>query len=461
MNDQEAPTGEPAFEDLPVNALKRTLCFLGNVADILACELTFTGFRQVVSTHDLDVWGLGIPDNCVVDANETDPTKKYKKEDPRFGSFREQACVKRNIGFIRRQQSMTSNILLDVFEGEEVAAVGWWKEVVTRILHLQGLQDGSEYGKIVFRHALRGDTMGTLLEILQFALIKAFEQALNICITTTPDDTYPELKASHLTLQDQIKQDAKHGCTHYILDRCTCLFVCGEVSALGDLTETGHKIIRPVAFRAGVTKMENAAIQNAWNGVMNLIFHIFEHALPALVAKVPVARSSVKQKMVATVDTIRDIPPLPRLDLSVDSNDEDTKCYLLTPVPRMIEKAYSEIFPSLKFKRVYNEPWLTDDDNVEDEIASAEAEYEWVAFDHEQDDPDPYETEVVLLGNVIQRAVAADDYTYDDSSYWSADEDSQPDVGSIFLKGTREMLLEEFPDWKAKSGSSDDASTAD
>jgi len=388
MSDLAATGERTPFEELPAEALLLTLSFVGNVSDFLALELTCTAFHQVVSTGDLDVWGKLIPGNCAEDLNEEDPEEKYKIQDHRFETFREQACVTQNVKYVRRQQGMTSNLLLDAFEGEGIPAVSRWKEIIQVILR-QTLPDPFRPGRRPLRYVLRGDTMGTLMEILQLALVTAFQRALNQCLAaTSPEDTYPVVQTHHLKLQDEMVRNIPDP------DYSTHLFEYfpSEVVQFDDNlvpTAIRDKITRAAAFRAGVTKLDGDVFQMAmaWNALVRLISKVFKPVCLMLVGDIPnqpLPRSN-KRKLVSLYNSIRAFPPLPR--------KTDNDVYLLTPVPRMIEEASADIL-SRKLT-VYNE-WLADGATEEEEIASAQAEYDW--FDSRDEDYiDPFFTSEVVF----------------------------------------------------------------
>lgn len=386
MSGHPAASTVPTLEVLPEEALKHTLSFLGKASDFLSLELTCKTFHHVISTQDLEIWGKLIPGNCKEVPNEPDPANRFQIEDPRFQSFREQACVEETVRYVRCHQKKTSNLLLDGFESKGIAAVARWKQIITRVL--EELPGSLRPGPHV-RYSLRGDTMGTLMEIMQSALITAFQRALKCCVDWSAEDTYPVLKTFDLKLQDKLAQNFFSECDHERV-RCFCLFkpYQGElVHFEEEMVPIGIRetIIRAAAFRAGVTKMDNDVYEMAWNALVNLISLILTPVHHVLVSQIPNTSdlpANQKRTLVAPCETIRDIAPFP-LKLPNENGAIQTWLYLLTPVPRMVEEAADKI-PSISIKKAYNE-WLTDGASMEEEIAAAEAEYDFIAADIEVD----------------------------------------------------------------------------
>lgn len=341
-------TQQSPMEKLPIDTLKLTLSFVANVPDFLSCELACK--KLSVALSDDMVWR----------------TVSGPKKDPRIPTHRELANVQQNLTYIRQQQRSTSNIFLDVFNTAN-PSIRWWP-IITNVLR-QFMPPHLASGPARC-YNLRGDTMGTLLEILLSFLVTSFERALEVCIVNCPDDSYPTLQAAHLRSQDVL-------CLHAVPDHwCPCLFRSFPTGInVLDPVITRDKIIRGAAFRAGVTKMEN----DVYEVVGTSLFKFLVMLLESMCLQVSTLEVQFLEKReLASGESIRDVPPHADV-LPPDEDDEDRSddgVLLLTPVPRQLEIAASRILPTFPF-RIYNH-WLTNGSPEEDEIALAEDEYSFV-----------------------------------------------------------------------------------
>jgi len=359
-------------EDLPEAALKLIFSFVRPLSSLLSCERTCTTFRNALA--DDSFWKERIE-------------KKYARfwnNDQRLKTYREKACVARNLHRVRAEQKREySNLLRDAFHEEETCSR--WKEIIANVLlHYLPvhLRNGGR------RHyELRGDTMSVVLEILQNFLILSFQRAQAICIETCPEDSYPTLTAKHLQLADKLQFmnghcQVGHHNPHLLLNISDDALQFANSLLLSNVRE---KIIRAAAFRAGVPKMQNCVYDITWAALVKLLHRIFEPVCEQLVAQIPLVHpnpcaSIRKQVLVSPMEKMRDIPPLPKL-VALPNGHEFADCFVLTPVPRMIEQAATSALGSIDDIKVYDVDWLADGAPPYIEYNLAECDYHWEVWD--------------------------------------------------------------------------------
>jgi len=402
---EEKETG-PVFVDLPAESLKLILTYAGDVPSLLNCERACKKLRYMIA--DDEVWS-SLPG----------ASGGRRGEDPRLPTHREVACVSHNLCYIRKKQETTSNILLDVFE--EGSACASWKEIARSALtsylpqHWPGPWSLQIFPRPLCLHhhmSLRGDTMGTLLELLQTFLITRFQRAHQVILEAeaSRENVYPSVKAQHLRLQDVVGQATDATCSHQrdITLGCKCLFreYSNEEQVFANALispEIRDKIIRGAAFRAGVVRLENDVYNQAWGALVKLIALLFYPAYLNLAARSISENDTLaptKQNLVAPGETIRNFAPhstgLPQCLRCGEC------CFVHTAVPRQLEDAASQHLPTMFPCRVYN-VWLTDgpwsEEAEAEEIAAAEAEYtfsEFVVADSDFDEDDGSESSYSL-----------------------------------------------------------------
>ena len=330
------------LDELPLGILYHILSYLPTTGDLLRCEKTCRSLRAAVSNDD--VW------------NNLPGTKGRRRGyDSRLQSFRKTACVEQNIQYIRSHQEKTTNLLLVALEGQN-PVVAWSAFIQVILEHL--LPDHLTTGH---RYYLRGDTMGTLLELLHSNLIMLLYRAHKIAVTTCSTTTYPTLKVLHLKL----------------LECLSCPFALnlfkGEYTDLEKRIadaflsfELRDKVVRAAAFRAGIVILENNVCEAVWYAMVKSICLLFTPICEDLVAessefraKMKDRKPQVRRRTITPPQTMRNVPPHPYQIPCPDGLGENF-VWVHTPVPSQLEDVATRqlqfIFPAGK---VYNF-WLTD-----------------------------------------------------------------------------------------------------
>jgi len=347
------------LEDLPDEALLCVVSFLRHVPDLLSCERTCKKLHSVIA--DDTVWKFGAA------------KRKLKKGDPcNANTNRKKFCLAYNYKRISKFRCSDSNLLTEVFDESPCQE---WTTIVESVMQ-QYLPD---HLMVHNEYTLRGDTMFTLMELLQSYLTETFVRAYLITTEASHDLT---LTLSHLKLQEKLGQ--AHGASA----TKPCLFALfkdpspAEIefeNSLIDL-ELRDKIIRGAAFRASVVKVDNEVYAPVWASAVKLIAQIFEQVCEELLyLSPPTVRAGMKRKLPTyhCFMSMRRIPPHATV-LSPCSACGAPE-YLHVPVPRQIEEAARKLLPTFAVK-IYGGHWMCDGESEDEqnEIEEAEALYEIV-----------------------------------------------------------------------------------
>lgn len=240
-----------SFEDLPLEAIKHALSFVSNVSDFLRCERTCTKLGDALADDNAwDIW--------------EHPGRKQSQDSTFSGvqTHREKICIFGNLFKVRKyQRGKPEQILLEVFE--EGTACQAWREIVQLVLDEYLPQHSHNYHHF---YSLRGDTLATLIEILEVYLVNSFERAMLIVGYSRGNDLltsyeYPTLKVGDLALLDVLGQ--KTGNALFLFSH----FEASELEFANSLIDLGarDKIIRRTAFRGGVVKLDNDVYDPLWS----------------------------------------------------------------------------------------------------------------------------------------------------------------------------------------------------
>ena len=184
---------------------------------------------------------------------------------------------------IRKYQKQDKNILLEYLGGAD--GVRRAVALLLKKMDPGGITcdtEGNCIDRGQYKVVLRGDTIEYLTEIIQSHIITRLEKAHRIAIDKLrPGDGYPQITATDLRLLDALDHDLTHcsiaqgrhacrtvKCAHtewmWPLDNCP------DEEILG--TEARGKLVRALAYRAGVVKMSGEAFVS---GGLPFSFRVF------------------------------------------------------------------------------------------------------------------------------------------------------------------------------------------
>jgi len=376
------------LEDLPPEALKHTVSFLGNIYDYLRCERTCKKLQQVIADDEL--WGKL-------------PLRRFEPlaRDPRLATRRAKACLAVALRRINTCQRWGDEpFLLEVVAEHGLPRAETWKDIVSSVLVHSLPHDLTDHQQ----YFLRGDTMAALVELLESFLVTSFQRALLITVQTCPENEYPSLTLAHLRLADALADTVfPPGPCHLPLllnlsvevgNRNTRLFPQEdwprmEMEFANSLIPESvrDKIIRRIAFVAGVTKMESAVFDYAWIAVVKLIGLMYYPVCLELVGSATSPDQhddgNEKRPLVSPGETMRNFPPWARA-LPFPCDHCGAVRFQHTPVPKQLEDAAHRLRPTFPLAKVYAMKWLHDGGNEETmwtEIAVAEQQYQFLIWD--------------------------------------------------------------------------------
>jgi len=340
-----------SLADMPRGVLDRIISF-GDAAELLNCEKTCTALRAVVA--DDSNWAQCAGAKC-----------EYY---PPIPSHREKACMTLALRFVRRTQKSASGILV------KVLSVNQWKDLIGAILNRLLPSEEQIFGSpqaLNHRHHffyLWGDTLGYLIELAEDFLITHFRRALDLCMHKRNDETSPVVEMQDLQMSDWLLGTCMGG----NLTRRLFPFSQQEPHQYNGVAllpatrtliplESRDRIIRKIAFRAEIPRMDNLVYPHAWTALVYLMIMLLEPACLAFRDR-EVEAGPVQQQVLALMETIHDVPP----------NSVGETCahcggtkLTHTPVPKQIREAAARIgIPSL----VYGNVWLASEGATKDEM---------------------------------------------------------------------------------------------
>jgi hypothetical protein len=284
-------------------------------------------------------------------------------------SYRDEAFRHSAIERIRHWQSSTDSIILGVLGPEN------WRRMIRTICgwRLPGtLSYGSgtthghflDIGATNDEFSVRGDASWTLLEILETCL----EEQLRLTILFSGIQRRTETDFPSVSLRDYKNQEGLRGCfahreaVHLLFPRRD---FC-EATNLNNLlaAQERDRIVRRLAYRAGIMKMDSALYDVVWQSLVWVIFQLLQPGFIELVERqrppTPFTRGIV---WLEPGQSMRDFAPAPELDAN------GVWQHIL--VPRHVIQAAERL--GIPYN-VYGDGWLTHGDEAA-ERASARAMY--------------------------------------------------------------------------------------
>jgi hypothetical protein len=341
-----------SFETIPDESLQHILYFLRNAQDFRSCELTCKQMQRIVRRDDQWKYCGG----NWIGGLTTD---------------RDRACVHENLGRIREtQETQRKDTSMDVIVGT-LGVNGLKKLICDTIQCCLPVRLKGPHA-----YFLRGDTLAVIVEAVQFYMTEQLDRANTVCIhRMRENDEYPEMSfddyrlAEMLLLGVQMPYLSTNFGTYCLERDWRNNSIDWRNNSIDDfpdaMTLLGRsardKIIRNLAFRAGVVKMTSIVYDLAWQSLVQLIVVLVAPACIELVE-----RSDFESGRKRSLDTtdMRMVPP--------PNPVQAGGIVLHTPVPRQIQDAASR----LGIGRVYGDYWLVCEGSTqEEEIAAAEAQY--------------------------------------------------------------------------------------
>jgi hypothetical protein len=336
-----------SLQQLPVEVTAHILRYVGNAGDLLRCEKTCKTLRRIL--RDDAVWS-------------SSP-----------GGSRDNACHLRGYRKVRKYQKGSESILL------EVLGVMRWKSLVAQALNLffshdPGLNDS---------FFLRGDTSAVLMELVENFAIVQLQRALVVMNASIPveSQTYPSVTIRHWEAQNELHSafvPSRNSTYTPIfasvllnpIPRDAVLFLTKLLVGPGTTMIT--TIIRKLAYRAGIIKMDDGVFDLSWASLVSSIAALLRPACIQLTEAHSFHNVNILQIIrVEKGETMYTVPPYPTFSFCEGCGEQHPSSH--TPVPGQIEAAAQSL--SIPFK-VYGDVWhCMPDSTEEDERAEAESEY--------------------------------------------------------------------------------------
>jgi hypothetical protein len=339
-----------SLQQMPVEVTAHILRYVGNASDLLRCEKTCKSLRRIL--RDDAVWS-------------SSP-----------GGSRDNACQIRGCRKVRKYQKGGESILF------EVLGVMRWKSLVAQALDFFFSHD-PDLNSIFF---LRGDTSAVLMELVENFAIGQLQRALVVMNASTPvgSQTYPSVTVRHWEAQNELHSAYVHirnrtynplfaGVSTNPIPRDAVVLL---TKSLGPGTTVITTIIRKLAYRAGIIKMEDGVFDLSWASLVCSIAALLRPACIQL-TEAHSFYNFMKIIRVEQGETMYTIPPYPTFSLCEGCGEQHPSGH--TPVPGQIEAAARSL--SIPFK-VYGDVWhCMPDSTEEDERAEAESEYAFLEED--------------------------------------------------------------------------------
>jgi hypothetical protein len=337
---------------MPVEVTAHILRYVGNAGDLLRCEKTCKTLRRIL--RDDAVWN-------------SSP-----------GGSRANACQVRGCRKVRMYQKSGESILF------EVLGVARWKSLVTIALHVFFIEHVCPNDHIF----LRGDTSAVLMELVENFAIVQLQRALVVMNATTPveSQTYPTVTVRHWEAQNELHNALVPspnstytplfaGVDTHPIPRDAVLPL---TNMLGPGTTIITTIIRRLAYRAGIVKMEDGVFDLAWGSLVCSLAALLRPAFIQLIEARSFRTANTKKIIcVEKGETMYTVPPYTSLSFCEDCGEMHEALH--TPVPGQIEAAARSF--SIPFK-VYGDVWhCMPNSTEEDERVKAESEYTFLDED--------------------------------------------------------------------------------
>jgi hypothetical protein len=369
-----------SFQHMPIEVTAHILRYVGTAGDLLNCEKTCKKLRWIL--RDDAAWS-------------SSP-----------GASRDSACQFQGYQKVRKYQKGCESILL------EVLGVARWKMLVRQALGYLVLDDG--LSSTNDHLSLRGDTSAVLMELVENFAIVQLKRAGVVMNATTPvesQQTYPTVTVRHWEAQNELHSAFAPSPN----STCTPLFagvllqptprdaVLFHANALLLETNKITTIIRRLAYRAGIIKMEDGVFDLAWGSLVCSIAALLRPACIQLEYACGDYYDSISQKGICVEmgETMYTVPPYTKFVFCEDCRKAHIALH--TPVPGQIEDAARSL--SIPFK-VYGDVWhCMPDSTEEDERDEAESDYffldedEYEGYHYLLDDSDSDSDDDAIMKN--------------------------------------------------------------
>jgi len=295
---------------------------------LLACERTCRSFRWILSFDE--VW----------------KTCEGVEEDRLGSSWRENAFILFNTDIVRkRQQNSSESVILSL------GTIKWLRAKIS-----------NEINDSQYAYSLRGDTVATLVAIVETYMIAKVESAVIIAIMTAKNtNSYPEITEHSIRAVDYITRFSHNPLlSKYLLDKKT------NITQIAN-SQICSKIVRRLSHIGGATKISNEALVFMGEALFSIIFAILHEPIQ-LYEHLTTNSKNIFFNSNNPIDLHNDIP-------SIFTNDEKNgKICNCVIVPRQIEESALKI--SGVFHLVYGSPWALSEGNIlEHEVQEAKDRY--------------------------------------------------------------------------------------
>jgi hypothetical protein len=276
----------------------------------------------------------------------------------------------RGLRKVRKYQKGGESILL------EVLGVVRWKTLAGQALHVFCNDDQC----LTNYFHLRGDTSAVLMELVENVAIIQLQRAGVVMNASTPVDseTYPTVTVRHWEVQTILSAFVPY--TPLFAGVSTNVPRSAVLLQTNSLLETTMitTIIRRLAYRAGIIKMEDGVFDRAWASLVCSIVALLRPASIQLIHACSLKNSNKKKIIcVAKGETMYTVPPYASFAFCEGCGELHNVFH--TPVPGQIEAAARTF--SIPFK-VYGDVWhCMPNSTEENERAVAESDYAFLEED--------------------------------------------------------------------------------
>jgi hypothetical protein len=351
-----------SLETLPDVSIQQILYFLSDPKDFRSFELTCWKMERIIRCdeqwkHCKGLWRSGMiktnRHRACIDENLIKIREIQGKAD---------GPISEPLGHIRQtQESFSRKVIMDDL------GVNGWKKLVNDTLQYFRPENGLNGPHSFF---LRGDTLAVLAESLQFYMTEQFKRANLICdyrMERHRLTQYPDMSDDDYELAEQLllgvhgqSLNLTFGHVLNLVERDN--LGISDFDVLPFLGRTMRdKIVRKLAFNAGVVQMRSSVYDLAWQSLIQLIVVL---VTPACIELVEMSTLESGRKRSLDTTDMRMVPP-PALRQIIGIS-------LHTLVPRQIEDAAS----CLGIGRVCGDSWLVCEGSTEEEeVAAAKAQY--------------------------------------------------------------------------------------
>lgn len=364
--------GEPSLDKLPIEIKKHILRYVSDPRSFLALERTCRSLRNVLASDQ--VWrtcpqALRGPGNSHRDraliAVVLNEIREHQGK-----TFPSPEDLDRNDDEKGRRSGATgTNYLADV-----LGADGFRYLVQSIFDELRVKKDEK------FAFFIRGDSVALWSEIIQKYICTKLEKAVLLATHTSSKaqtSVYPQVTLRDLEILEEMQfldgesrlaSQCKLFARHHINElRLSCPRLVKQVPSL-------FKIVRLIAYRAGVVKMTDAAFDSIVADLLRIVIMILDHVWETTT---PFLDANYQDRWLVSADETIDMynspPPLHLENPQVV--DAELQRLIVTIVPRQIID-HAELLGQSRDNKVYGATWIASEGKtVEEEIAKAELQY--------------------------------------------------------------------------------------